>query len=374
MVQVWEDTYIKDNPSRISISMVICGLFCIVGNERMICLDDIVNSGYHIIIGLLFLCLPFLPARTSLALLAFGGIGLSLVKYIISQLVHYNLPSQGRWASIGQGDVALVTGGSRGLGLEMVKNLQLKNCGKIIILDIISPPPMEESKEESRITFIPCNIGDELAIKSTLAKIVKDLQSEDKHVSICINNAGIDHRSSVLDITDAEIHNIFLVNTMAQIWTLRTIINNHRKVVSSDDKKLFVVSVASILGVLAPRNLSIYLATKAAIIQIHEGLTQELKDCSQTIRLLLVTPGQLDTNMFNDVENSNNFLAPVVGHVALAHEIVRRIDIGHAGVLATPLYANFLPMVKCLPIYFQDICRWFSGMDDKIVPKLSRRN
>ncbi|CAH2350471.1 uncharacterized oxidoreductase Tda5p [[Candida] railenensis] len=299
-----------------------------------------------------------LSGNFKVILLLFYVIGRTIEFY----LLNYNIPKG--WSELSRQDVALITGGSRGLGLEIVKKLKQK-VGKVIIVDV-APPPAYIIEDDS-IQFVRCNIGDEALLKYTLTRVIENLAIAEQHISVLINNAGIDHRSSLLDLPDEDIKQVFNVNSFAQIWTLRAVISNHMK--QNSDKQLFIVSVASILGTLAPKNLTLYSASKAINIQVHEGLTQEVKELSPKVRLLLVTPGQLDTAMFDDIEASNEFFAPLVKHVELAETIVGRINKGHSGVLANPMYANLLPIVKCLPIALQDFCRWLSQMDNKIEPK-----
>ena len=322
----------------------------------MTSIDEIIRIGSPlfpaVVIGL-----PF-PAKFKVGLILFYVIA----RAVEFSLVNYNIPRG--WSELSRRDVALITGGSRGLGLEIVKELKQK-VGKVIVVDV-APPPADIVQDDA-IQFVRCDIGDEVLFKSTLARVVENLAIADQHISVLINNAGIDHRSSFLDLADEDIKQVFNVNSFAQIWSLRAVISNHVK--QNIDKQLFIVSVASVLGTLAPKNLTFYLASKAINIQVHEGLTQEVKELSPKVRLLLVTPGQLDTAMFHDIKALNLFFAPVVKHVELAKTIVGRINKGHSGVLANPMYANLLPIVKCLPIAIQDFCRWLSQMDNKIESK-----
>lgn len=270
--------------------------------------------------------------------------------------------------SINENGIALITGGSRGLGLEIAKELIEKNIGKVIILDIIRPEFQFIKGTTSKIEYHKCDVGNRKELQLVIDKVIHSLNSQKKHISICVNNAGVRHNEALLNLSQEKIESIFNVNTMSYILVLKAILKNHvEEVIPREalNNNLFIVSVSSILGTLAPQNLSIYSASKSAIIQIHEALTQEVSHLPM-IRLLLVTTGQLTTTMFRDVEPPMKFLAPLVNHVELAKEIVNKIEKGEKGVLCAPLYANFLPIVKCLPIFMQDFCRWFSGIDTQI--------
>lgn len=237
----------------------------------------------------------------------------------------------------------------------------------MIILDIIRPEDKFEGEDSSKIEFHECDVGNREKLHRIIHEIIRNLNNENKNISICINNAGIRHNESLLHLSQESVDKIFNVNSISHILVLKAILSNHIDNVLSKEanKKLYMVTVSSILGMLAPRNLSVYSASKAAIIQIHEALAQEVSNFPM-IRLLLVTTGQLTTKMFSDVTPPKQFLAPIVDHVTLAKKVVNKIENGEIGVLCDPLYANFLPIIKCFPIFMQDFCRWFSGIDHQI--------
>ena len=260
----------------------------------------------------------------------------------------------GKWNLFGAGDVAIITGGSRGLGSEIVKKLLAKKV-TVIVLDVVEPD-FEGSQ------FYRCDLSVQSQVQSTMEEIIETLNLESKHISLVVNNAGVRHNESLIDLSDDKISQIFQINTFSQISILKTVLKNH--FLTAPGSRLYIVTVSSILGVFAPRNLSIYAASKAAAIQMHQALAQEVS--LKLIRMLLVTPGQLTTGMFNDIAPSNGFLAPVVDHVKLANTIVNKIDTGAIGVVCEPFYTNFIPIINSVPVSIQQFCRWFSGMDDKI--------
>ena len=153
-----------------------------------------------------------------------------------------------------------------------------------------------------------------------LSSLINNLNSQEEHVSILINNAGIRDNKGLIDLDPERIKSMFNINTLLPIWILQKVITNHIDIVlpKNPHSQLFIVTVSSIFGTFAPKNLSIYSATKAASILIHEALMQELKDYQESIRLLLITTGQLSTTMFKDVEPSRLFFAPIVDHTKLA--------------------------------------------------------
>lgn len=110
-----------------------------------------------------------------------------------------------------------------------------------------------------------------------------------------------------------------------------------------------------------------YTATKAGLLAFHASLRAELgtstDPAAESIKTILVTPGQLDTPMFQQLKTPSNFLAPVVPPVDLAKAIVDMIDSGWSGEISLPLYATWGSIIPALPASIQKILKGLSGMD-----------
>lgn len=265
-----------------------------------------------------------------------------------------------KWNLLGESDVALVTGGLSGLGLEIVNKLAIDyRVGKVIVYDI-QKPRVELS---SNVEFCLCDIDSHASLTARIDDTIRDLNQQNRHISVLVNNAGVRYSGPLLNMDNDEIRRLFGVNVFASITLLRAVVRNHLEYFST--RQLSIVTVSSVLGSFGPKNLLVYSASKAATTQIHECLAEELRP-HNNISMLLVMPGQLTTDMFKDVSPSRTFFAPVVNHAGLAHSIVAKVSRGESGVLCEPFYANFLPAVKVLPAIIQHWCRRFSRMDEKI--------
>ncbi|CAI5759659.1 unnamed protein product [Candida verbasci] len=311
----------------------------------------VLNNGKQIIL----IQIAFTVALKSFTLIPYWFLLVSISFGLIYKYsIRYNLPND--WTELNENDICLITGGSNGLGLEIVKNLLAK---KVIVYNFdISP-----SDHDHAVNFIKCNIGIEEELKFELNKLIESLRSKNKYISIVINNAGIRDNRPLITLPSDRIHQIINVNLFSQIWIQQTVLNNHLQ--NNPNGKLSIVNMSSILGTFAPKNLSIYCGSKAASIQIHDALVQEFKR-HEKIRFLLITTGQLNTSMFNDVIPSRLWFAPIVDKDYLSNLILEKINTGYSGIICEPFYANFLPSLRCFPMWFQDLCRYISEIDDKI--------
>ena len=80
--------------------------------------------------------------------------------------------------------------------------------------------------------------------------------------------------------------------------------------------------------------------------------------------MVLVTPGQLGTRLFEGVKTPSSFLGPVVEAVELAAEIVRIVNEGVSEEISLPLYAQWVGVLQVLPRSLQRVARWASGVDE----------
>ena len=161
--------------------------------------------------------------------------------------VYYNLPKS--WKKISSSDIALVTGGSNGLGLGLVKEL-LRRGASVYIFDVSKP-----KFQHDNLVYVYCDLDDEQSVNTELEKLIDELNSKNTWISILINNAGIRDNKPLIKLSGDRVKTMFNINTMLPIWILQKVISNHiDKVLSvQPDGQLFVVTVSSILGTLAPK-------------------------------------------------------------------------------------------------------------------------
>ena len=133
-----------------------------------------------------------------------------------------------------------------------------------------------------------------------------------------------------------------------------------------------IVTVSSVLGDVGAAHLSDYAAAKAGLVAMHTSLQQEVASMvssmdthpgAKNVRMVLVKPGQLSTQMFQSLTTPNSFFGPVVQGLDLAKAVVEAIDGGRNAVVALPLYAGYIEWLSVLPYGIQRIARWMSGVD-----------
>ncbi|KAK9475298.1 uncharacterized protein V1510DRAFT_408833 [Dipodascopsis tothii] len=246
-----------------------------------------------------------------------------------------------------ENDVAVITGGSAGLGAVMASLLS-KRLASVVVVDVAPP-----RARIAGVQFFQCDVSDREAVAATFAEIAEKVGP----VTILVNNAGVSKKGTIVDAPLADIEQTIAVNLTSHFYTAKAVLPKMMEL-----NRGYVVSVSSSLAYQGPIEYAAYGASKAGVLGLHESLTYELLDYTG-IKTLLVTPGQMYTSMFDEIQSPLEFWAPKLKPIDLAREVIDTIDVGGTGQIALPLYVNYMPFVRALPPNAVRFFRWLSGMD-----------
>jgi short-subunit dehydrogenase len=126
-----------------------------------------------------------------------------------------------------------------------------------------------------------------------------------------------------------------------------------------------IVTISSALGYLGASHLSAYCGTKAALIAYHASLTSELQSTNPMIKTILVTSGQLSTELFGSLDQGliRRFFGPTVEVQTLAMKIKTMVNEGRGGHIAEPGYARWISILDVLPVGVQRVVGRLAGLD-----------
>ena len=187
------------------------------------------------------------------------------------------------------GKVALVTGGSRGIGAATAK--RLARDGADVAITYVSSPEranavVAEIKAAGRKAIaIKADSADAAAIKAAVDQTASELGRLD----ILVNNAGVFTPGAFEDVSVADLDRIWNVNVRAPIVAMQTAIK-HMKNGGR------MITIGSCLGerVSFP-GVTIYSMTKGAVANLARGLARDLGPKGITVNV--VQPGPIDTDM-----------------------------------------------------------------------------
>ncbi|CCE61854.1 hypothetical protein TPHA_0B01810 [Tetrapisispora phaffii CBS 4417] len=279
--------------------------------------------------------------------------------------------STSEWSPLSEIDDlnVLVTGGSNGLGKALIETI-LTELGEKKKVNIINIDISNYSGNDERVHTYLCD----LTIPSMLNKIIDTIYENvliggTKQFHLIINNAGMRSKFKKFEaFTEKEIRDLMQINSITPVTIIQRLSPlRNCKQIDSKHKQCYIVNIASSLGILAASKVSIYAASKAALISFHNSLKFEIladPTNKRNIKTLLVIAGQLNTEMFSGFTPPRQFFAPIVDVKDLSRKIINKCNIGEFCQLNEPFYANFAYLLMSLPLVIQWIARKLSGMDN----------
>jgi NADP-dependent 3-hydroxy acid dehydrogenase YdfG len=193
-----------------------------------------------------------------------------------------------------QGEVAIVTGASRGIGLATA--ILLARRGAKVVLVARNRGMLERAAASIGIptSIAACDLSDRSAVDSTIA----DIREEFGTPAIVVNNAGVFRVGSVERTPTEDFEQALRVNLLAPFVFIRAFVADMKQRGSGH-----IITIGSIADrVIFPGN-SAYSATKFGARAMHEVLRAELRGTG--VRATLVSPGPVNTDIWNPLDPDN---------------------------------------------------------------------
>jgi hypothetical protein len=217
--------------------------------------------------------------------------------------------------------VAVVTGGSSGIGAAIARRLASKGWDCVLVAR--GEERLRAVAEEIGAEFEVCDVGDREAVDRMAASIVERHPA----IGLLVNNAGISGRTpgdprrrGFVDTDPEWIEELFRVNFFGAVWCLRAFLP-----ALEAGRPSHVVNVASVAGTVAvPPGL--YAATKHALVAFSRSLAASLPE--RGIQVHTVNPGFVETPGFpqRGVLGSRVLERAVIGPEAVARKVVSAVE------------------------------------------------
>jgi len=218
------------------------------------------------------------------------------------------------------GDIAIVTGASRGIGKAIA--LALAKQGAIVVGTATS-----DAGAEAITVYLQQNVCKGVGLKLDVASresidaFIAHVQKEVGNPSILVNNAGITRDNLLMRMKDEEWDDIMQTNLASVFRMSKAVLRGMMK-----QKKGRIISIASVVGVSGNPGQTNYCAAKAGIIGFTKSLAQEVG--SRNITVNAVAPGFIDTDMTKAISDDakNALLAKIpLGRLGSPEEIANAV-------------------------------------------------
>ncbi|MFT7301101.1 MAG: acetoacetyl-CoA reductase [Porticoccus sp.] len=212
--------------------------------------------------------------------------------------------------------VALVTGGTRGIGEEIA--MELKEAGYDAVVNYANNDDSAKAfNERTGIPVYKFDVSDFEACKNGIETIEREIGP----VSVLVNNAGITRDNTMHRMTPQSWQEVLDTNLGSCFNMCRCVIENMR------EKKFGrIVNIGSVNGQAGQYGQVNYAAAKSGIHGFTKALA--LESASHGITVNAIAPGYVDTDMVRNVPSDvlQKIIATIpVGRLGTAHDIARSV-------------------------------------------------
>ncbi|MCD6121543.1 MAG: 3-oxoacyl-[acyl-carrier-protein] reductase [Spirochaetales bacterium] len=188
-----------------------------------------------------------------------------------------------------KGKNAIVTGGSRGIGLEIVKALLTEGANVYYISRTKGEKHGELEKAASAsgssVYWKQADVS-----KESVAEVLAGIVKEAGRINILINNAGITRDGLIFRMKTEDWDSVLSVNLKSAFLTCREISR-----VMIKQRFGVIVNISSVVGIIGNAGQTNYSASKAGLIGFTKSLAREV--ASRGVRVNAVAPGFVETDM-----------------------------------------------------------------------------
>lgn len=202
--------------------------------------------------------------------------------------------------------VALITGGTRGIGKEIAYTLAEENYDIIINYRTENEELMKLKKEIEQKRVRCLLLKGDVSNFEDCKKLVEEAINRMNHIDVLVNNAGITKDTLLMRMKPEDFNEVINVNLIGTFNMTKNVINYMVK-----ERKGRIINVSSVVGISGNAGQTNYAASKAGIIGFTKSLAKEV--ASRNILVNAIAPGFIQTDMTNILkENVKDEIAKTI--------------------------------------------------------------
>lgn len=194
--------------------------------------------------------------------------------------------------------VVLVTGGSRGIGADIVKTLAQNNYQVILNYNKSENEALQiqsDLKEQNiDIDIFKADVSKHIEV----TKMINFCINKYHRIDVLINNAGISQQKMFTDITDNDWNNMIQTNLTSAFYTIKDALPS-----MIHNKSGCIINMSSVWGLVGASCETHYSVAKAGLDAMTKSLAKELGPSN--IRVNSIAPGIVDTDMNSNLSEED---------------------------------------------------------------------
>jgi 3-oxoacyl-[acyl-carrier protein] reductase len=195
-----------------------------------------------------------------------------------------------------EGKVAIITGGARGIGREIAKQLAAGGATLALVdvlLDVAEETASEFRNEGVEAAAFAANVAN----PEDVSRMCDEVIAKFGKIDILVNNAGITRDNLIMRMKEAEWDAVIAVNLKGTFNCIKAVSRPMMKARCGR-----IVNIASVVGVMGNAGQANYSASKAGVIGLTKTAAKEL--ASRGITVNAVAPGYIQTDMTDKVSEA----------------------------------------------------------------------
>lgn len=231
--------------------------------------------------------------------------------------------------------VAIITGGSSGIGLAIAASLMSEQMGVAICArntKKLRQAEKELGSQGGKVLAVPADVS----VADQVNALIQQTKKTFGRIDVLVNNAGISRMKTIAESTEAEWDQIQAINLKGAFLCTKAVLPIMKR-----QRSGYVINIASLAGKIGFGGAAAYSASKFAMVGLTESLLEEAID--HNIKATVLCPGYVATPMVKGAPVPYKEMIPpedigkiVVGLLHLSpYTVIKEIVVDRKGSIGT---------------------------------------